>query len=82
MRQLATGNRASAISPGPTDISGIIELFGEENVASRPGSAPAPPSAGWRARRRLRPAVAFLASPDSSYMLGADLYVGEGENEI
>jgi len=26
--------------------------------------------------------VAFLASPDSSYMLGADLYVGGGENEI
>jgi len=77
------GVRVNAISPGPTDTNGIHELFGEENASA----AKAGLAAGVAIGRMGQPdevaaAVVFLASADSSYMLGANLYVDGGENQI
>lgn len=77
------GIRVNAISPGPTDTSGMTELVGEENSATFKAN-----EAARIAIQRLghvdevAAAVAFLASSDSSFMLGANLYVDGGENQI
>ncbi|MEU7206248.1 SDR family oxidoreductase [Streptomyces sp. NPDC045470] len=77
------GIRVNAVSPGPVDTTGITDLFGEE---SAPGVR-AHLAAGVAMGRTGRPeevaaAVAFLASEQSSYVLGANLYVDGGENQI
>jgi NAD(P)-dependent dehydrogenase (short-subunit alcohol dehydrogenase family) len=77
------GIRVNAISPGPTDTSGLAELVGEENATAFKAN-----EAARIAIQRLghvdevAAAVAFLASSDSSFMLGANLYVDGGENQI
>jgi NAD(P)-dependent dehydrogenase (short-subunit alcohol dehydrogenase family) len=77
------GIRVNAISPGPTDTSGMTELVGEENAQAFKAN-----EASRIAIQRLghvdevAAAVAFLASSDSSFMLGANLYVDGGENQI
>ncbi|GID28861.1 SDR family NAD(P)-dependent oxidoreductase [Paractinoplanes brasiliensis] len=77
------GIRVNAISPGPTDTSGITELVGEENAAAFRESEAARIAIGRMAHAdEIAAAVAFLASPDSSFMLGANLYVDGGENQI
>ncbi|AOS62043.1 SDR family NAD(P)-dependent oxidoreductase [Actinoalloteichus hymeniacidonis] len=77
------GIRVNAISPGPVDTTGINEVVGEENAAA----FKAEKGANIAIERMGRPdeiaaAVAFLASSDSSFMLGANLYVDGGENQI
>ncbi|WP_030021887.1 SDR family NAD(P)-dependent oxidoreductase [Streptomyces monomycini] len=77
------GIRVNAVSPGPIDTTGITDLFGAE---AAPGVR-AQLAAGVAMGRMGRPeevaaAVAFLASEQSSYVLGANLYVDGGENQI
>ena len=77
------GVRVNAISPGPIDTPGITTVFGEENAAE----AKAKLAAGLAIGRMGRPEevaalVAFLASDQSSFILGANLYVDGGENQI
>ncbi|MCO8269485.1 SDR family oxidoreductase [Actinoplanes sp. TRM 88003] len=75
--------RVNAISPGPTDTSGITELVGEQNAAPFKAGEAARIAIGRMAHTdEIAAAVAFLASPDSSFMLGANLYVDGGENQI
>ncbi|MCM4080202.1 SDR family NAD(P)-dependent oxidoreductase [Paractinoplanes hotanensis] len=75
--------RVNAISPGPTDTSGITELVGEQNSAPFKASEAARIAIGRMAHvDEIAAAVAFLASSDSSFMLGANLYVDGGENQI
>ncbi len=77
------GIRVNAVSPGPIDTPGIDGLVGEENAAS----AKANMAAGVAMGRIGRPGevasvVAFLACEQSSYILGANLYVDGGQNQI
>lgn len=77
------GIRVNAISPGPIDTSGITELVGEENSAAFKANLGAEVAIGRIGRpEEVAAAVAFLASADSSYMMGANLYVDGGENQI
>ncbi|GAA1594032.1 SDR family NAD(P)-dependent oxidoreductase [Actinoplanes couchii] len=77
------GIRVNAISPGPTDTNGIEELVGPAGAAAfkdREGARIAIGRIGQP--EEVAAAVAFLASDDSSFMLGANLYVDGGENQI
>lgn len=77
------GVRVNAISPGPTDTSGITELVGEENATAFKSGEAARIAIGRMGHvDEVAAAVAFLASSDSSFMLGANLYVDGGENQI
>lgn len=77
------GIRVNSISPGPTDTSGIVELVGEENrEALQAGQAASLPIGRIAHPDEIAAAVAFLASSDSSFMLGADVSVDGGENQI
>lgn len=77
------GIRVNAISPGPIDTSGITELVGEENSAAFKANEGARVPIGRMGRpEEVAAAVAFLASGDSSYMMGANLYVDGGAIQI
>lgn len=77
------GIRVNAISPGPTDTTGITELVGEENSAAFKANLAAGVAMGRIGRPdEVAAAVAFLASADSSYIIGSNLYVDGGENQI
>jgi NAD(P)-dependent dehydrogenase (short-subunit alcohol dehydrogenase family) len=77
------GIRVNAISPGPIDTPGITELVGEEHAVEFKASQGARIAIGRMGRTdEVAAAVAFLASADSSFMLGANLYVDGGENQI
>lgn len=77
------GVRVNAISPGPIDTSGMTELVGEENSAAFKANEAARIAIGRLGRvDEVAAAVAFLASADSTFMLGANVYVDGGENQI
>ncbi|GAB3168406.1 SDR family oxidoreductase [Amycolatopsis stemonae] len=77
------GIRVNALSPGPIDTSGMTELVGEENAPAFKAAEAARIAIGRLGRaEEVAAAVAFLASPDSSFMLGANVYVDGGENQI
>lgn len=77
------GIRVNAVSPGPTDTPGITALFGEENAADARASLAADLAIGRMGRpEEVAAVVAFLASDQSSFVLGANLYVDGGENQI
>ncbi|TFD87032.1 SDR family oxidoreductase [Cryobacterium lactosi] len=77
------GIRVNAISPGPTDTSGVTELVGAENAdgynQTIGSSLPIGRIAG---PEEMAAVVAFLASSDSSFMLGANVVVDGGVNHI
>ncbi|MCX4724607.1 SDR family oxidoreductase [Streptomyces sp. NBC_00144] len=77
------GIRVNAISPGPTDTPGITGLVGDENTADAKANLIAGVAMGRMGRpEEVAAAVAFLASEQSSFVLGANLYVDGGENQI
>ncbi len=77
------GIRVNAISPGPIDTSGITELVGEENAAAFKANQGSAVAMGRMGRPdEVAAAVAFLASAESSYIIGTNLYVDGGENQI
>jgi NAD(P)-dependent dehydrogenase (short-subunit alcohol dehydrogenase family) len=77
------GIRVNAISPGPIDTSGITELVGEQNAAAFKANLGADVAIGRIGRpEEVAAAVAFLASADSSYIIGTNLYIDGGENQI
>jgi NAD(P)-dependent dehydrogenase (short-subunit alcohol dehydrogenase family) len=59
----------------------MTELVGEENSAAFKANEAARIAIG-RHVDEVAAAVAFLASADSSFMLGANLYADGGENQI
>jgi len=77
------GIRVNAVSPGPIDTPGITGLFGEENAPAVKASLAAGVAMGRMGRpEEVAAMVAFLASEQSSYVLGANLYVDGGENQM
>jgi NAD(P)-dependent dehydrogenase (short-subunit alcohol dehydrogenase family) len=79
----AIGEGVTAISPGPVDTSGITELVGAESSAAFKEKLGAGIAIGRIGRpEEVAAAVAFLASADSSFMMGTNLYVDGGENQI
>lgn len=75
--------RVNAVSPGPTDTAGIVELVGPENAEGLHAQQAAGLPIGRTARpEEIAAVVAFLASSDSSFMLGADVQVDGGEVQI
>lgn len=77
------GIRVNAISPGPIDTSGFTELVGEENSAAYKAQvANQTPIGRLGLPEEVAAAVAFLASADSSFVMGTNLYVDGGANQI
>lgn len=77
------GIRVNAISPGPTDTPGARDLLGVDETADGDATLAAAVPLGRVGRpEEVAAAVAFLASAQSSYVLGANLYVDGGENQI
>ncbi|MGW7295944.1 SDR family NAD(P)-dependent oxidoreductase [Streptomyces xiamenensis] len=77
------GIRVNAISPGPIDTTGIRDLFGEEQLPTAREHLAADTAIGRMGRtEEVAGVVAFLASDESSFMLGANVYVDGGENQI
>ncbi len=76
------GIRVNAISPGPTDTEGMTDMVGEDNAAAFKAGLAAGLAIGRIARpEEIAAAVAFLASNESSFVFGANLYVDGGENQ-
>lgn len=77
------GIRVNAISAGPIDTSGVTELVGEENAtAFKAGQGAGIAIGRMGSPAEVAGAVAFLASSDSSFIIGSNLYVDGGENQI
>jgi NAD(P)-dependent dehydrogenase (short-subunit alcohol dehydrogenase family) len=75
--------RVNAVSPGTIDtpaISGLVPA--EELEAIRAEFAAKVPVGRMGTAEEVAAAVAFLASDQSSFVLGANLYVDGGENQL
>lgn len=77
------GIRVNAVSPGPIDTPGITGLVGEDEASAFKAAE----AATLPIRRMGRPeevaaAIAFLASDQSSFIVGANLYVDGGGNQV
>lgn len=71
--------RVNVVSPGPTDTSGLTEVAGAENVdALKVQLSTAVPIGRLGRPEEVAAAIAFFASSDSSFILGAELYVDGG----
>lgn len=76
------GIRVNAISPGLTDTPGIDGLFGEEAAGIKANLTAGVPVGRMGRPEEVAAAVAFLASAQSSFILGANMYVDGGANQI
>ncbi|MDQ0788817.1 SDR family NAD(P)-dependent oxidoreductase [Streptomyces sp. B3I8] len=77
------GIRVNAISPGPIDTPAITGLVGEERAEETKAHLATTAAIGRMGRpEEVASLVAFLASDESSFFLGANVYVDGGENQI
>ncbi|MFQ6142322.1 SDR family NAD(P)-dependent oxidoreductase [Streptomyces seoulensis] len=77
------GIRVNTVAPGAIDTPGVDVAVGEENAAAVKAELAAGVPIGRRARpEEVAAAVAFLASADSSFVLGTTLHVNGGENQF
>jgi NAD(P)-dependent dehydrogenase (short-subunit alcohol dehydrogenase family) len=78
-----SGIRVNTVAPGAIDTPGVDIAIGEENAAAVKAELTAGVPIGRRGRpEEVAAAVAFLASADSSFMLGTTLHVNGGENQF
>lgn len=77
------GIRVNAVSPGPTDTPGLSGLVpGPEQAGLRQHLAAHVPLGRLGRPEEVAAAVAFLASEQSSFITGSNLYVDGGMNQI
>ncbi|MFJ7073552.1 SDR family NAD(P)-dependent oxidoreductase [Streptomyces sp. NPDC098781] len=78
-----SGIRVNTVAPGAIDTPGVDIAIGEENAAAIKAELAEGVPIGRRGRpEEVASAVAFLASSDSSFMLGTTLHVDGGENQF
>jgi NAD(P)-dependent dehydrogenase (short-subunit alcohol dehydrogenase family) len=78
------GIRVNAVSPGPIDTEGFNALIGtsEEGQARKAGFSQMVALGRVGRPEEIANAVLFLASDDSSYMAGAELFVDGGMGQV
>ncbi|MFI6435275.1 SDR family NAD(P)-dependent oxidoreductase [Streptomyces sp. NPDC050759] len=77
------GIRVNTVAPGAIDTPGVDIAIGEENAAAVKAELASGVPIGRMGRpEEVAAAVAFLASADSSFMLGTTLHVNGGENQF
>ena len=76
------GVRVNAVSPGPVDTPGMDDLFGADAAEVKRSLAASVPIGRVSQAQEIAAVIAFLASDDSSYVLGANIYVDGGQNQI
>ncbi len=77
------GIRVNTVAPGAIDTPGVDIVIGEEHADAVKAELAAGVPIGRRGRpEEVAAAVAFLASADSSFMLGTTLHVNGGENQF
>jgi NAD(P)-dependent dehydrogenase (short-subunit alcohol dehydrogenase family) len=76
--------RVNAISPGPVDTEGLRDLLGDtpEGKQRKESFGAIVPLGRVAHPEEIAKAVLFLASDDSSYVTGAELYVDGGMGQI
>ncbi|MEV6874507.1 SDR family oxidoreductase [Amycolatopsis sp. NPDC051128] len=77
------GIRVNAVSPGTIDTPAIAGMVGEENAeAVKASFAAEVPIGRMGTAEEVAAAVAFLASDQSSFIVGANIYVDGGEKQF
>ncbi|MFF1464347.1 SDR family oxidoreductase [Streptomyces sp. NPDC058330] len=77
------GIRVNTVAPGAIDTPGVDIAIGEEHADAVKAELAAGVPIGRRGRpEEVAAAVAFLASADSSFVLGTTLHVNGGENQF
>ncbi|WP_043678284.1 SDR family oxidoreductase [Streptomyces xylophagus] len=77
------GVRVNMVAPGAIDTPGVDTAVGAENAAAvKADLATGVPIGRMGRPEEVAAAVAFLASADSSFMLGSTLYVDGGEKQF
>ncbi|MFD5748184.1 SDR family NAD(P)-dependent oxidoreductase [Streptomyces sp. NPDC127033] len=78
------GIRVNAVSPGGVETPGLANILGDEETLSAVKENVAATVAKGRIGRpeEVAAVVAFLASGQSSYIVGANIYVDGGQNQI
>jgi NAD(P)-dependent dehydrogenase (short-subunit alcohol dehydrogenase family) len=77
------GVRVNAVSPGAIDTPAVAEMVGAEAAAAIKATFAAEVPLGRAGTpEEVAAAVAFLASDESSFVLGANLYVDGGELQL
>ncbi|WP_431877054.1 SDR family NAD(P)-dependent oxidoreductase [Amycolatopsis sacchari] len=77
------GIRVNAVSPGTIDTPALVGMVGEEKAEEvKAGFAARVPIGRAGTAEEVAAAVAFLASDESSFVVGANLYVDGGENQL
>jgi NAD(P)-dependent dehydrogenase (short-subunit alcohol dehydrogenase family) len=75
--------RVNAVSPGLTDTPGLSELLGSETGQQRKNMiSNSVPLGRFGTPEEIAKAVVFLASDDSSYITGTELFVDGGVAQV